>query len=200
MKITDVVFDIGNVLVDWQPHLAWLDDLGSAQEVDAFLKRTKFADLNLRADGGEKFADLAQELSDPDDQRLIASYVEKYPLTVRDAIEGTWDIMDRLRAKGLGIHAITNWSAETWPQGLKAQPRLGTSFDCLIVSGVEKMLKPSREIYALFCARSGLAPQQCLFIDDREENVDGAKAFGMQALRFSDPDTLENDLLNKGIL
>ncbi|MEO0655484.1 MAG: HAD family hydrolase, partial [Pseudomonadota bacterium] len=165
MNPTQVVFDIGGVLVDWQPHHAWLDHFGSQEATEAFLTRTDFREKNARADGGATFADLAKELADTEDRALFAEYVARYPLTVQDAIPGTWAVLDRLKAQGAPVHAITNWSAETWPEGLKVHPRLGEVFDTLVVSGREHMMKPDTRIYTLLAERAGVAPADCVFID-----------------------------------
>jgi 2-haloacid dehalogenase len=198
--MTAIVFDIGNVLVRWDPHQAFLADLGDRASVEQFFVRTDFYARNLRADGGERFADLAAELSDPADAALLAAYVQRYALTIRDPIEGTWTLMDRLRTKGHAIHAITNWSAETWPIGVATHPRLGTAFGVTIVSGQDRMLKPEPRIFALLCDRAGVAPADCLFIDDSEKNVLGAKAAGMDAIHFTHPDTLAAGLAERGLL
>jgi 2-haloacid dehalogenase len=194
-----IVFDIGNVLIGWDARLAFAPKLGMAG-AEAFIARTGFAALNLQADGGARFADLAQDLPDPQDRALLAAYPASFALSVPEAIEGTWALMDRLRARGLQIHAITNWSAETWPIGVQAHPRLGTAFGVVVVSGQEHMLKPDPRIYALLCQRAGLAPADCLFIDDSPKNVAGAIAAGMAAVLFTDPDTLERDLIDRGLL
>jgi 2-haloacid dehalogenase len=198
--MTAVIFDVGNVLLRWDPHLAFLPDLGDRTSVDAFFARTDFYARNLRADGGESFADLAAELPDPGDTALLAAYVDRYALTIPDPIEGSWALMDRLRANGHAIHAITNWSAETWPVGVAAHPRLGTSFGVTIVSGKEHMLKPDPRIFALLCDRAGVVPADCLFIDDSEKNILGARAAGMEAIHFTDPDALESALAGRGLL
>ncbi len=198
--MTAVVFDIGQVLVRWDPHLAFLPDLGDRARVDDFLARTDFYARNLRADGGERFADLAAELADPADAALLVRYVERYALAVPGAIEGTWALMDGLRAKGHAIHAITNWSAETWPVGVAAHPRLGTSFGVTIVSGAERMLKPEARIFALLCERAGLAPADCVFIDDSEKNIVGARAAGMDAIHFTGADALAVALTERGLI
>ncbi len=197
--MTAIVFDIGNVLVRWDPHQAFLADFGDRATVDQFFARTDFYARNLRADGGERFADLAAELADPSDAALLAAYVETYALTIPDPIEGTWALLDRLRAKGHAVHAITNWSAETWPIGVATHPRLGTAFGVTIVSGQERMLKPEARIFALLCDRAGLAPTDCLFIDDSEKNVLGARAAGMDAVHFTDPAALEAALAERGL-
>lgn len=200
MTITAIVFDIGNVLVRWDARLAFLPALGSTEQVDAFLDRIGFADLNLRGDAGETFADLAQEIADPADRALFASYLPSYALTIPETIAGTWALIPRLTAQGHQIHAITNWSAETWPIGVSTHPRLGDSFGVTVVSGQEKVLKPQARIYATLCERAGLRPEQCFFIDDSLKNVEGARAFGMQAHHFTDPGALEADLVARGLL
>ncbi len=198
--MTAIVFDIGQVLIRWDPHLAFLADFGDRAAVDAFFARTDFYARNLRADGGKAFADLAAELEDPADAALLVAYVDCYALTMPEAIEGTWVLMDRLRTNGHAIHAITNWSAETWPVGVAAHPRLGTSFGVTIVSGAECMLKPEARIFTLLCDRAGVVPQECLFIDDSEKNVLGAKAVGMDAIHFTNPDALEAALAERGLI
>jgi 2-haloacid dehalogenase len=198
--MTAIVFDIGQVLVRWDAHLAFLADLGDRAAVDRFFARTDFYARNLRADGGERFADLAAELDDPADAAVFARYVDRYALTIPEPIEGTWALMDRLRAKGHAIHAITNWSAETWPVGIAAHPRLGTSFGVTIVSGQERMLKPEARIFHLLCTRAGIISAECLFIDDSEKNVLGARAVGMDAVHFTHPEMLQAALAERGLL
>ena len=195
-----IVFDIGNVLIRWDPVPAFLPDLGSVAPVRDFMTRVDFDARNLRADGGARFADLAAELSDPADRALLAAYPARFAATVTEAIEGSWALLDRLRARGSQIHAITNWSAETWPEGIRAHPRLGSAFRSVLVSGEVGMVKPDPAIYRLFCARAGLAPGDCLFIDDRAENCAGAESTGMQAELFTTPDALETALTHRGLL
>ena len=195
-----VVFDIGNVLIHWDPVPAFLPELGSAARVRDFMVRVDFGARNLRADGGTPFADLAGELADPADRALLAAYPARVPATVPDEIADSWVLLDRLRAAGRQVHAITNWSAETWPAGIRAHPRLGTAFDTVVVSGQVGMVKPDPAIFRLFCARAGLAPGDCLFIDDRAENCAGAESIGMAAEVFTTPAALETALTGRGLL
>lgn len=195
-----VVFDIGGVLVDWQPHLAWADEFATQAEAESFMTRIDFFARNLRGDNGERFADLAQELEDPEDLRRLAAYVPNYAKTVEGAVAGTWDILDALKAKGVPIHAITNWSAETWPEGLKSHPRLGEVFGTLVVSGEEGVIKPDPRIFEMLCQRAGVAPADCVFIDDSPTNVDGAKAAGWDAIHFTGAEALRAALEQRGLL
>lgn len=200
MTVEYVVFDIGGVLVDWQPHLAFAPELGSREAAEAFMTRVDFRAKNMRADRGERFTDLADEIDDPADRALLKTYVTHYARTVVDRIEGSWALLDRIKDQGRPIFAITNWSAETWPHGVKAQPRLGEVFETLVVSGQEGIMKPEAAIYEIMCTRAGVQPEQCVFIDDGAHNVDGAKAVGMDGIHFTGPDALEVALAARGLL
>ena len=194
-----VVFDIGAVLVDWDPALAWVDDLG-LEETDAFLKRINFDKLNLACDAGATFAEAAALLSDPADATRLTQYVERYTLTVPHKIKGTWDILYDLKAKGVRIFAITNWSAETWPVGCKIHPELAEVFETTVVSGQVGMIKPSVEIYRHFCSKAGVDAADCIFTDDGLHNCLGAKAAGMDAIHFTGPEALAAGLKTRGLL
>ena len=157
-------------------------------------------DLLLRmADVDDRDA-LALEVADPDDRAHFADYVSLYTKTVVDPIHGTWAILDRLKAQGTPVHAITNWSAETWPEGLKVHPRLSEVFETLVVSGQEGIIKPDARIFHLLCDRAGVSPEDCIFIDDGLHNVDGARAVGMDGIHFTSPDALEAALSERGVL
>ena len=200
MSPSIVVFDIGNVLVDWQPYPVWLDELGSRAAVEAFMTRVDFASRNLRCDAGETFADVAAELPDAEDQRLLALYPSRFDLTVQHPVPGTWALVDRLEARGVPLHAITNWSLETWPKGVQAHPRLGQMFQTTVVSGEVQLIKPDTRIYELFLTRAGVQAAYCLFIDDKAENVAAAQAVGMDAVQFTDAAALEDALVQRGLI
>lgn len=199
MTGTTVVFDIGGVLVDWQPHLAWSDEIGE-DAARAFLDRVGFAKINLACDAGARFGDAADTLPNAEDAALLAQYVPRYSRTVPHKLADTWDILFDLKSAGVALHAITNWSAETWPEGLKVHPELGEVFGTTIVSGEVGMIKPSVAIYQLLCARAQVSPEQCVFIDDGPHNCIGAKAAGMDAIPFVGADNLRAQLTQRGLL
>ncbi len=199
MKPDTVVFDIGSVLVDWQPALAWSNEL-STEGAYAFMDRIGFDKINLACDAGASFSKAAKDLDDPADGALLAKYVERYQLTVPDKIHGTWDCLYALKERGIAVHAITNWSAETWPEGVRAHPELGEVFGTTIVSGQVGMIKPSVEIYRLLCDQAGVEAGQCVFVDDGFHNCIGAKAAGMDAIHFTGPDVLRTQLEARGLL
>lgn len=199
MTVNTVVFDIGGVLIDWQPHLAWSDEMGE-EAAWAFLARIGFDKLNLACDAGASFAEAAQTIADPDDAARLAQYVDRYACTVPDKIDGTWDILHALRDQGVAVHAITNWSAETWPEGVKAHPELAQVFGTTVVSGEVGVIKPSTEIYRLLCDRAEINPVRCVFIDDGLHNCIGAKAAGMDAIHFTGAGALATALKQRGLL
>ncbi|KQI67473.1 hypothetical protein AN189_15125 [Loktanella sp. 3ANDIMAR09] len=199
MNVDSVVFDIGGVLVDWQPHLAWADDLGE-DGARAFLDRIQFDKLNLACDAGATFAQAAAQIADPQDAERLTQYVARYTRTVPSKITGTWDILNALKQANVPVHAITNWSAETWPRGCEAHPELSTAFDTIVVSGEVGVIKPSTEIYTLLCHRADIAPARCVFIDDGLHNCIGARAAGMDAIHFKGPDDLRAQLQHRGLL
>jgi 2-haloacid dehalogenase len=194
-----VVFDIGAVLVDWDPALAWADEMGEA-ETQAFLKRINFDKLNLACDAGTSFADAAALIENPEDAARLAQYVARYAQTVPHKIQGSWDILFALKQAGTRVFAITNWSAETWIEGCKVHPELAEVFEATIVSGQVGMIKPSVEIFRHFCAEAGVDPGDCIFIDDGLHNCLGARTAGMDAIHFTGPDALAEGLRQRGLL
>lgn len=194
-----VIFDIGAVLIDWQPALAWADDLGKA-ETEAFLKRVSFDKLNLACDAGARFEQAARLIDDPEDAEHLRQYVERYTKTVPHKIQGTWDILYTLKNEGVRVFAITNWSAETWPEGCKAHPELAEVFEATVVSGQVGMIKPSVQIFQHFCDLAGVEASDCVFIDDGLHNCVGARTAGMDAIHFTGPDALAQGLKQRGLL
>ena len=199
MTLHTVVFDIGGVLVDWQPHLAWLDEMQES-DVRAFMDRIGFDKINFACDAGARFVDAAATLSEPADAAMLNRYVERYARTVPNKLNATWEVLHALKDVGITLHAITNWSAETWPEGLKAHPELAEVFGTTIVSGEVGVVKPSVEIYRLLCDRAEVLPEHCVFIDDGLHNCVGAKASGMDAIHFRDADALRAALEERGLL
>jgi 2-haloacid dehalogenase len=195
-----IVFDIGNVLVRWDPVAPFLPLLGNRQTVLAFLERVDFYALNLRADAGERFEDLATEIMDAQDQAIFAAYLPSYAASISDPMEATWAVLDRLHQRGHDIHAITNWSAQTWNLGLATHPRLASAFGVTMVSGIVGIIKPDPRIFTLLCDRADVLPEECLFIDDSATNVAGARAAGMAAHHFTDAISLGRDLTERGLL
>ena len=198
----NIVFDIGNVLIRWHPERAIAGHFPDPAEAAAYFKRVGFAEWNLANDGGRSFAEGYADLlaGHPDEAEPLAGYLSRFAETIREPVEGTWALVDRLQTGGHPLYAITNFAAETWPVALALHPRLGQVFRDIVVSGQVRLLKPGPEIYRLLLTRNGLDAGDCLFIDDSPANVEGARAVGMEAHRFTTPEALHADLAARGLV
>ncbi|PKQ13418.1 MAG: HAD family phosphatase [Alphaproteobacteria bacterium HGW-Alphaproteobacteria-1] len=197
-----VVFDIGNVLIRWDPHAAFRHAFGSDGEIDALFDEVGFYDWNYANDRGRPRVDAVAAIAArwPQHATLMAGYFDRFGETIRRRVEGSWEIIAALRARGVRLWALTNFSADTWPEALRLHPELGEEFEGIVVSGHEGVAKPERAIFDLLCARAGVAPEACYLADDSAANVAGARAAGWQAQHYDGAEGLRTDLIDRGYL
>lgn len=193
------VFDIGGVLIDWDPRYLYRKIFDDPERMEWFLREVCTPAWNLEQDRGRPFADaIAERIAlYPDHADAIRVFDERWAETVSEAIQGTVEILEALRRAKIPNYAITNFSAEKFEVACEAFPFLG-KFDGIVVSGAEKLIKPDPKIYRLLLERYGLKAGDCLFIDDVPKNVEGARAVGMQAVQFTSPAQLADDLRQRG--
>lgn len=196
-----VIFDLGAVLIEWDPALAFADVFTSRAAAEAWMARIGFDGWNRAQDGGRSFAEGLQAAREAhgDEARHLAGYLAAFPLTIEKTVPGAWEIAEALLARGVPLYALTNWAAETWPDALALHPRLGGLFLDIVVSGEVGALKPAPEIYRLLMDRNGLRPEDCILIDDSPANVEGARATGMDGIRFTDAAALGAELARRGL-
>ncbi len=199
--IDTVVFDMGGVLVDWSPRYLYAKLFDDEAEREHFLANVVNQDWNERHDEGVSFADGIAELSarHPEYGAMIEAYFERWPEMIRGPIDGTVDILRRLKAKGVPLYVLSNWSAETWPHAERMFAWLEL-FDGLVISGFERTRKPRRDIFDRLIERHGVTPGRALFIDDLAVNIEGARAAGLQGHHFQGPEGLEAALRGHGLL
>lgn len=189
----NIIFDLGGVLVDWDPRRLYRKIFGSDQEVEYFLNHICTMDWNEAQDAGRTIEEATQILTEvhPDYQQEIKAYYERWEEMLGGQIQGTVELLEALHKKGKQrLFALTNWSAETFPIALERFAFLAT-FEGILVSGQEGIKKPDPAIYQLLCDRFNIQPEDALFIDDSQRNVDAANAFGIPAIRFTSPDELK---------
>jgi 2-haloacid dehalogenase len=200
--IRTVVFDLGGVLIDWNPRYLYrqLFD-GDDDAMEAFLAEVTTQEWNAQQDAGRSWAEAVDELSraHPDRRELIEAYWKRWPETLGGAIDEAVAVLGELKAAGVPVYALSNWSAETFPVALERFPFLD-SFDGIVVSGDVGVTKPDERIFAHLLGRFELDPSTTLFIDDSETNVGAAKAAGLRAVRFVDPASLRQSLRASGLL
>ena len=195
-----VVFDLGGVLLDWDPRHLYRRLIPDEAEMERFLRDVVSAAWNLEHDRGRSFAEGVALLTreHPDHADLIAAFHERWPEMLGGAIAGSVEILAELRASGARLLALTNWSAETGPIGLARFPFLAW-FEAVIVSGEERLVKPDPAIFRLLVERHGLDPARTVFIDDLPANVAAASSLGFRAIRFTDAAALRRDLAAEGL-
>ncbi len=196
-----VVFDVGRVLIHWDARLVWRNDFATEAEIDAFLDEIGFAAWNLEQDRGRSWAEGVRVASaaHPHRAALIGKMDRDWHAAVPGAIEGSVAILDALHAAGHPLYAITNFSAEKWEESRARFPFLATRFRDVVVSAHERIVKPDPAIYRVLLERNALAAEDCVFIDDSEKNVAGARSVGMDAIHFTGPEALRDALAERGI-
>mgnify|MGYP006275754551 FL=1 len=196
---SSIVFDVGNVLLRWDPRHLFRKVFDDEARMEWFLANVFTSAHNLECDRGRGFAETVAELSarHPGWEHAIRAFDERWSEMVPGEIEGTVELLREVRAKGIPDYAITNFSREKFPVARARFPFLD-GFRLAIVSGDEGLVKPDAAIYELFLRRAGLAAAECVFIDDSLANVEGARAVGMHAIHFSDPVALRLALRGLG--
>ena len=199
-NITSVVFDIGGVLIDWNPRHLFRKVFESDEEMEWFLSNICTYEWNVQQDGGKLFSVATAELSAkyPDYSDKIAMYYGRWTEMLGGEIKGTVRIFHELKSKGMPLYALSNWSHEAFPV---AYERYGFMklFDGLVVSGYEKLLKPDHAIYRVLMERYGINPAESVYIDDNRPNAEAAGELGFHAIHFLSPDQLREELRVLGL-
>jgi 2-haloacid dehalogenase len=199
---TTVVFDVGGVLVDWDPrHLYRSLFPGDEPAMERFLAEICSPDWNAQQDAGRPFAQAIEELvgRHPEFRDEIEAYWLRWAETLGEPLHDSVELVDELRRAGVRLLALTNWSAETYPTGRRRYPFLDW-FEAIVVSGEERIAKPDPRIFRLLLDRFGLEAESTVFIDDSEANVRAAADVGMIAIRFEGAAELRERLIALGVL
>jgi 2-haloacid dehalogenase len=201
-KIDAIIFDLGGVLIDWNPNYVFDKLLTDAEKKKYFFENVCTPDWNEQQDAGRTIKEATEEVLEkhPEWKEYIEAYYGRWEEMLGGPIQGTVDIFRQLKESGdYKIYALTNWSAELFPIALKRYEFLHW-FDGRVVSGEEKMRKPFPEFYQLILNRFSLTPEETLFIDDSVRNTNAAKEHGLNTLLFKSPAQLKDDLVQMGLL
>jgi len=189
-----VVFDLGGVLVDWDPRYLYRKIFDTEAEVEAFLRDIFSHDWILASDAGRPLDDCIAELvaRHPDYEGPIRAYRDRWHEMVTGPINGTVEILRKLKSDGVALFVLSNWSHDTWPRALEMFEFLDW-FDGLVVSGLEGVAKPEAEIFRRLEGH-GVDLGRALFIDDRADNIAAAEALGMTGIHFTGAADLSESL------
>ena len=200
-KITTVVFDVGKVLLKWDLRYLFAKLIDDEQELEYFVTHVVTPEWHFQHDAGRPLAEMTAERTAefPHYAAFIDAYATRFNETIPGPVEGSLEIVSELAERGVPLFAITNFGAEFWDGFRPTQP-IFDHFGDIIVSGVEKMVKPDPAIYALALQRFGLQPGEAIFIDDNLDNVVSARASGFAAHHFKDAKSLRIELNDLGLL
>ena len=200
-RITTVVFDVGKVLFKWDLRYLFAKLIDDQQELGWFLSHVVTPQWHFQHDAGRPVAEMTAERTAefPQYAALIDAYATRFNETIPAPVEGSLEIVSALAERGVPLFAITNFGAEFWDMFRPTQP-IFDHFGDIIVSGVEKLVKPDPAIYALALHRFGLRSGEAIFVDDNIDNVISARANGFVAHHFKDAPRLRNELAEYGLL
>ena len=190
-----VVFDIGNVLLEWNPRHLFRKLLPDEQAVDHFLGNICTPAWNAEQDRGRPWHVAVAELTRtfPEYAELISAYDERWHETLGGPIEGTVEILKSLSSAKIPLYALTNFSTEKFA-GVRETYDFFDLFEGIVVSGAERVLKPDPAIFYVLFERYPATRSNAVFIDDSAHNVEAAAALGMQAVHFKNPEALRAQL------
>jgi 2-haloacid dehalogenase len=200
--IEAIIFDFGNVLLEWNPRYVYRryfpDDEASMEN---FLQEVNFMEWNAQQDKGRSFVEGVAELSRqfPQYADLIRAYHENWKDSIGNHLEGTVEIMKRLKADGYALYGLSNWSAETFPL-MRDKFEFFSLLDDIVISGEVGMIKPEPEIFEHMLERIHKPAGACLFIDDAAANIRQAQAMGFATIHFQSPEQLEAELRRLRVL
>ena len=196
-----VVFDVGNVLIRWDPLLVYRKMIPEDEKRAWFMENVCTAAWNLEQDRGRSWEEAVALLvaSHPEWESQIRAYDERWHEAVPGIIEDSVAVLEELKGRGEKVYAITNFSREKWAECLIRFPFL-QSFDGVVVSAHERVVKPDPEIYRILLQRYGLAATGCIFIDDSAKNIEAARAVGMKGVHFVEPIDLRAELGKLGVV
>lgn len=196
-----VVFDLGNVLIDWDPYAAIAAGVGPV-EARRFLEADDFDFMayNHGPDSGLDWDTAEAEVARTHPHWLehARAYRSHFPASLLGEVPGSVGVVRDLHAAGVRLWGLTNWSHELFPHGRAAFPFLGLLED-VVVSGTEGVAKPDPAVFVIVRQRTGVPLERLVFVDDRPDNVAAAAAAGMDALVFTDAGRLRADLRERGL-
>lgn len=202
MNINTIIFDLGGVLIDWNPSYVFDNLIVDEEKRKHFFENICTSEWNEEQDAGRSLADATKLLVDqyPEWQEYIEAYYGRWEEMLGGPINETVEIFRELKQSGkYKLYALTNWSAELFPVALRKYDFLHW-FDGRLVSGEEKTRKPFPEIYQLILDRFNINKSEAIFIDDNLRNAEAAEKFGLETILFKSPERLREELAKRQIL
>ena len=199
--MNSVVFDLGGVLIDWDPRYLYRKVFADEKEMDGFLATVVTPEWHGEQDRGRTTGEATARLlaEHPRYETEIEAFYGRWEEMFGGPIEGGVRVLRDVRERGLPLYALTNWPAELFPPARERWDFLDW-FDDIVVSGEERAVKPGREIYDVLVKRTGLDPATTVFVDDRRVNIRAAQDLGFIGIEFRNPAQLRKELVRLDVL
>ncbi len=196
-----VIFDLGNVLIEWDRRNLYEKLIPDPGELDWFLDNVFTMDDNAELDRGTPVTEVAAAVArrHPQHHDLVMAFADRWKETLGEVISGSVEILDDLSRQGVGLLALSNWGKDTFAS-IEADYEFFDRFDGMVISGREGVVKPDREIFDILCARYDVSPTNAVFIDDSSANVVTATTLGFDAILFERPELLRQQLIYRRLL
>lgn len=201
-NITTIIFDLGGVLIDWNPRYLYKQLFEEEERMEHFLANICTPHWNEQQDAGRSLQEATELLvaEFPEHEDHIRAYYDRWEEMLGGHLEETADLLRRLhQSTKYKLYALTNWSGETFPVALQRFDFLHL-FDGILVSGDERLKKPDPKIYELLLERYRIEPSEAVFTDDNPKNAAAAEAVGMYSIHFQSAQQLEEDLNKLGVV
>lgn len=184
--IKNIIFDFGCVLINWSQHNLYDTYFGSKEKTDWFIDNICTWEWNNQTDVGKTFASSIEEkiAEFPEWEKEIRMYWERWEDMIGGTVEGMQDWICELKKAGYKVYGLSNWSAETFPL-VKEKFPVFKMMDGIVISGEELIAKPDYRIYQILLNRYNLQANECVFVDDRQSNIDAAKELGIHGITFA---------------
>jgi 2-haloacid dehalogenase len=199
-EVDAVVFDIGGVLLDWNPRYLYRQLFDDPDEMAEFLATVCTSEWHREHDLGTDTTQSCQSLAlrYPAYTDMIMAWADRGEEMIGGQIEGTVEVLAELKAAGLPCYALSNMEPDTYVVRRDRFPFMRW-FDGSVISGLEGIAKPDPRIFEILLNRHGLDPRRTVFTDDSPGNVDAARAAGLEAIRFVSPEALRSHLRGRGL-
>ncbi len=200
-SVDAIIFDLGGVLIDWNPRYLYKKIFKTEEEITWFLENICTPEWNEQQDAGRSFEDATTELLNkfPEHELAIRAWYDRWQETIEGPIHETVEILKTIKdSRRYRLYALTNWSAETFPWALQNFEFLHW-FEGIVVSGIEKTRKPYPEFYEILFNRYDILPSKAIFIDDNLKNIEAARRLKVDGIHFLGAKHLKDELERRGL-
>jgi len=201
-KINAIIFDLGAVLIDWNPRYVFNTLFDTEEKIQWFLENICTGEWNEKQDAGRSLKEATEELllMHPEYESEVRAYYDRWEEMLGGPIHETVAILRHLKNSGeYKLYALTNWSAETFPVAIQRYDFLQW-FDGIVMSGEERTRKPFSDIYNVLLKRFKVDPSEAIFIDDSLRNIKGGEEVGIKGIHFKSAQQLLEALKEEGII